>query len=130
MEEGKSKKHKNAWPTKAAMEQIYDLNLWGGNSSSFYSGFGSHDPKLVLPYLEVVTSFLRAFEHPLTVCDLGCGDFNVGKELVKHTQNYIAVDIVPELIAHNQENFKADNLEFKCLNISKRRFTGSRLCHS
>ena len=112
------KKQKKPWPTKAVMQQIYDRNLWGGNSSSFYSGFGSHDPEILLPYLKVVTSFLTSFERPLSVCDLGCGDFNVGKELVKYTQNYIAVDIVPELIAYNKENFKADNLEFRCLDIA------------
>ncbi len=119
MSDVKSKKHKKAWPTKAVMQQIYDRNLWGGNSSSFYSGLGSHDPEIVLPYLKVVISFLNTFERPLTVCDLGCGDFNVGKELVKYTKNYVGIDIVPELIARNQEKFKADNLEFRCLDIAK-----------
>jgi SAM-dependent methyltransferase len=52
------------------------------------------------------------------VCDLGCGDFNIGKELVKHTKKYIAVDIVTDLIAHNKEKFKQENLEFQCLDIA------------
>ena len=34
------------------------------------------------------------------MCDLGCGDFNVGKELVKHAKRYVAVDIVADLKAH------------------------------
>lgn len=49
---------------------------------------------------------------------MGCGDFNVGKALVKHTEKYIAVDIVPELITYNKEHFKADHLEFQCLDIA------------
>jgi hypothetical protein len=100
------------------MEQIYAMKLWGGHKTDFYSGQGSHDPALVNPYIEVVRSFLQSFTTPITVCDLGCGDFNVGKELVSHTKNYIAVDIVPALIANHKKNFIADNLEFHCLDIS------------
>lgn len=106
------------WPTKDAMQQVYEKNFWGGDSSDFYSGPGSHRPEIINPYIEVVASFLTSFESPLTVCDLGCGDFNVGKELVKHTKKYIAVDIVPELIARNKEKFKEDNLEFHCLDLA------------
>ncbi len=109
---------KKPWPTKDAMAQIYELNLWGGNDSDFYSGAGSHHPELVNPYIEVLISFLSSFESPLSVCDLGCGDFNVGQLLVKHTSKYIAVDIVPELLARNKEKFKEENLEFRCLDIA------------
>jgi hypothetical protein len=113
-----TKKEKIPWPTKDAMEQIYDMKLWGGSDFDFYSGTGSHHPEIVDPYIGVVTSFLRSFENPLVVCDLGCGDFNVGKELVEHTQKYIAVDIVAKLINRNKEKFKNDKLEFHCLDIA------------
>jgi len=116
-EKNESNNIKKPWPTKDAMEQVYKMNLWGGNAFKFYSGDGSHKPELVNPYIKVVTSFLTSFENPLTVCDLGCGDFNIGKELVKFTKQYIAVDIVDELIAHNKSTFKANNLEFQCLDI-------------
>jgi hypothetical protein len=118
MDENGFKKIKKPWPTKDAMVQIYKLNLWGGDSSDFYSGIGSHHPELIHPYLEVVTSFLTSFKSPPIVCDLGCGDFNVGKELVKHTKKYIAVDIVPDLIVNNKIKFKDKNLEFLCLDIA------------
>ncbi|UAM98530.1 class I SAM-dependent methyltransferase [Polaribacter litorisediminis] len=119
MSEENSQKIKKPWPTKKAMEQIYDRNLWGNNDAEFYSGFGSHSPELVNPYIEKVQSFLTSFDEFLTVCDLGCGDFNIGNQLVKYTQKYIAVDIVPELIKYNKSKFMADNLEFKCLDVSK-----------
>ena len=112
------KKTKTPWPTKAAMEQVYEKNLWGGDKTDFYSGEGSHQPEIVNPYLSAVTAFLTSFKTPLTVCDLGCGDFNVGKALVQHTEKYIAVDIVPKLIARNKEKFRAPNLEFQCLDIA------------
>ena len=116
--ENGNKKAKKPWPTKDAMEQVYEMNLWGGNKAPFYSGIGSHDPKIVDPYIDAITSFLKSFKTPLHVCDLGCGDFNVGKELVKHTKKYVAVDIVNNLIFHNKEKFKEDNLEFQCLDIA------------
>lgn len=111
-------KHKQPWPTKDAMEQVYEKNLWGGNSSDFYSGEGSHLPEIVTPYIAVVIDFLQSFENPLIVCDLGCGDFNIGKELVQFSKKYIAIDIVENLIEHNKKQFKADNLEFHCLDIA------------
>jgi len=113
------KEMKKPWPTKKAMEQIYENKLWGDNTSDFYSGEGSHSPEIVNPYLDVVTSFLKSFKNPIIVCDLGCGDFNVGKELVKYTEKFVAVDIVNDLIVRNKEKFKKDNLEFYCLDIAK-----------
>ena len=100
------------------MAQIYENNLWGGNGSKYYSGLGSHHPETVNPYIAVVSDFLKDLETPQVVCDLGCGDFNVDKELVKYSKKYIAIDIVPELIAHHKKEFKADNLEFHALDIA------------
>jgi SAM-dependent methyltransferase len=114
-----AQRKKQAWPTKAAMTQIYKQHLWGGNHTDFYSGEGSHHPELVDPYVEVVSTFLSTFETPPVVCDLGCGDFNVGSRLVEFTQRYIAVDIVEDLIRHNLKRFKNEHLEFRQLDIAK-----------
>ncbi len=113
------KKIKKPWPTQAAMEQIYEAKLWGDNGTEFYSGDGSHQPELVEPYVDVVQSFLKSFENLLTVVDLGCGDFNIGKEMVGNTKKYIAVDIVEDLINFNRKKFQLPNLEFLCLDIAK-----------
>lgn len=110
---------KKPWPTKDVMEQIYEMNLWGGEDGDFYSGLGSHDPEIVIPYVDIVSEFLSSFEEPVTVLDLGCGDFNVGKRLVKYTDKYIAVDIVKDLIERNIKKFKDDRLEFICMDIAK-----------
>lgn len=100
------------------MTQIYEKNLWGGEGAEFYSGLGSHAPETVNPYIAAVSTFLKDLETPPVVCDLGCGDFNIGKELVKYTKKYIAIDIVPELVAHNRKTFNAGNLEFHALDIA------------
>ena len=112
-------KNKKPWPTKEAMEQVYAMNLWGKGESAFYSGNGSHDEVLVKPYLEVVRNFLKAHHNKLSVCDLGCGDFNIGMQLLEYAKHYIAVDIVPALINYNTTHFKFDHLEFQCHNIAK-----------
>lgn len=110
---------KGVWPTKAVMEQIYSQNLWGTDGSEFYSGEGSHKPEIVNAYVGVVQSFLNSFTDKLEVCDLGCGDFNIGQHLVAYSKKYIAVDIVPDLITRNQKEYALENLEFQCLDISK-----------
>ena len=115
----KSEKNKKPWSTKKAMEQIYSENLWGTNNEAFYSGEGSHNTEQVEPYIKKVQSFLTAFKQPISVCDLGCGDFNIGKQLVSYTKKYNGLDIVKDLIAYNIQNFKAENLEFCCLDIAK-----------
>ena len=76
------------------MAQIYEKNLWGGIGHVFFSGEGSHEESLVMPWLKAVQEFLGLFKNPISVCDLGCGDFNVGKELLPFCSHYIGVDIV------------------------------------
>jgi hypothetical protein len=114
-----TKKSKIPWPTKAVMAQIYEKHLWGGIEFDFYSGEGSHNLKITSPYIDAVTGFLKSQNSSLTVCDLGCGDFNIGKHFVEYTHKYIGIDIVESLIERNKAIFKADNLEFHCLDISK-----------
>ena len=105
---------KTPWPTKAVMSQIYEKNLWGGKHHDFYSGIGSHDPKIITPYLEVLISFFESHNNALIVCDLGCGDFNIGKHLIAYTSHYFAIDIVEHLIERNKIKFKSDKLKFYC----------------
>ncbi len=111
--------NKRPWPTKDAMNQIYKKHLWGGNDFDFFSGKGSHNPEIVIPYVEAVTTFLKSHAEKLSVCDFGCGDFNIGKQLVSYTSKYVAIDIVESLIVRNKAKFKTNNLEFQCLDISK-----------
>ncbi|WP_298495445.1 bifunctional 2-polyprenyl-6-hydroxyphenol methylase/3-demethylubiquinol 3-O-methyltransferase UbiG [uncultured Algibacter sp.] len=114
-----AKKTKKPWPTKDVMHQIYDMHLWGGNEFDFYSGIGSHNPEIINPYLESINAFLKSHNNALVVCDLGCGDFNIGKHLTPFTKKYIAIDIVENLINRNKKNYQEDNLDFYCLDISK-----------
>ena len=110
--------HKKPWSTKKAMDQIYKNNLWGRGKSNFFSGDGSHDSAILNPYLKALSLFLTSFNKPLTIVDLGCGDFNVGNQLLHLSENYIGVDIVETLIQRNKDVFKDHNLKFYCLDIA------------
>lgn len=113
------KKKKTPWPTKAVMTQIYEKHLWGGTAYKFYSGDGSHNKSITEPYIEAVKMFLSNFKSPLSICDLGCGDFNIGKQLLPYSKEYHAVDIVEDLITFNKNKFTNKKVNFKCMDISK-----------
>ena len=49
---------------------------------------------------------------------MGCGDFNIGKDLAEFASHYYAVDIVPALIKLNQAKFQLPNLTFHCLDVA------------
>lgn len=104
--------------TKEVMHAIYKDKRWGGKKHDFYSGIGSHAADIVDPYVACMIKFLKALDTKPMVCDLGCGDFNVGKQLVAYTKKYTGVDIVEDLIIRNKEQYKEGNLEFLCLNIA------------
>lgn len=112
-----SQNRNSATSTKEVMSEIYEKKKWGGANKDFYSGSGSHSRKVVRPYNKVISSFLQSFENGLVVCDLGCGDFNVGEKLVPYSKKYQAIDIVEDLIERNKKLFINDKLEFHCLNI-------------
>ncbi len=102
---------------KLAMRSVYLEKKWGGKNKDFYSGGGSHSKRLVGPYVRTIKTFLDSKPNKLTVCDFGCGDFNVGKRLVEFSKTYQAFDVVEELIVRNRKQFKNEKLTFDCLDI-------------
>ncbi len=105
---------------KEVFSTIYKERLWDTkNNLDFDSGPGSHTKEIVEPYISEVQNFLKSHEERLTVIDIGCGDFNIGKNLVEHTRQYIGVDVVSELIERNKNLFKFPNLKFMNLDVAK-----------
>jgi hypothetical protein len=105
-------------PTANVFGAIYKQGKWGhGSEGDFCSGRGSHDPAIVGPYIEAVAGFLRSIPDLPSVVDLGCGDFNIGKQLRPYVGNFIACDVVPELIARNVLKFGGESVDFQCLDV-------------
>ena len=98
---------------------IYRKKEWGENKNfTLYSGSGSHNNEIILPYINKIIEFLE--KENLTILDLGCGDFNVGKHFINYAKEYIAVDVVEEVIKLNREKYsEISNLQFIKLDITK-----------
>jgi len=86
-------------------------------NGELYSGSGSHQFDLVFPYVSAVTDFCRSLKVPPSAVDLGCGDFNIGRQIRPYCGRYIACDVVPELIEQNLSRFGDLRVEFRCLDI-------------
>ena len=100
----------------------------GENYSKFDSGPGSHVPEVVSIYLNEVENFLKSLSKKPDVVDLGCGDFYIGSKLRKLCNNYIAADIVDELISFNKEKYKLLNVEFRNIDITRDELPSGDIC--
>jgi SAM-dependent methyltransferase len=101
--------------TKDVFTKIYTNNIWGGEAGSFYSGSGSQF-EVAQKYCEMVKDFITKHDVK-TILDLGCGDFNVGKNLQLQGTKYIGIDIVQPLVDRNINEFGTNNIEFRCMNM-------------
>lgn len=105
-------------PVEEIFSAIYREGRWEAKShDDFSSGSGSHIPTVVLPYVNAVRKFLDALPCPPSVVDLGCGDFNVGKQLRPCCGQYVACDVVPALIQRNKDKFAGLDVDFRCMDI-------------
>ena len=97
---------------------VYRDKLWSaGESIDFSSGTGSHEERIVRPYVESVRAFLGELGGETDVVDLGCGDFTVGARLRDAAGRFVACDVVPALIERNRHMFAALRVDFRCLDI-------------
>ncbi len=98
--------------------KIYKDKLWDKKSLNFNSGPGSHNNELVIPFLEFVKSFIIKKKIE-SIVDLGCGDFNIGKNIYNKVNIYYGIDIVPDLIEYNKKKFANSTVQFQCKNFIK-----------
>lgn len=102
-------------PMQEIFAQIWSKNVWGDTESR--SGGGSNLKQ---------TAFLRPQLQSLlhergisSMLDIPCGDFHWMKELqFPKSFHYLGADIVPQLIASNQERYGSENFQFQVLNLT------------
>ncbi|WP_146345380.1 class I SAM-dependent methyltransferase [Phaeobacter marinintestinus] len=121
------KKHKPTAPAdydglsrQEAFSKVYRDRIWSRTTpdeSPFHSGEGSRNPEVTGPYVAAISGFLQEFGSGKSVADIGCGDFEIGRQLVPFATRYMAFDIVPELIEHHRANETADHLSFDVLDL-------------
>jgi hypothetical protein len=98
--------------------EIYRRKMWGSADNSDYcSGQGSHYRSIVDPYIQSVREFLSGFPTTPNAVDLGCGDFNIGSQLRDCCGQFVATDVVHDLIERNARVFARLNVSFRCVDI-------------
>lgn len=103
---------------EAIFTDIYEKSKWGGSKGDFYSGTGSSDSQIVTAYVSMVSekASTEGFRG-MNFVDLGCGDFSVSRHLLPFCSNYVGVDIVPQLIRRNQNQWSTETIHFAHLDI-------------
>ena len=99
-------------------DNIYQQGLWGAQYSS---GPGSHWSPLVNAYVDCFRTFLRekTVDHGLTIIDIGCGDFNVGKNFTKDCMQLIGIDTSQSIININRKRYRFKNTIFMNLDATE-----------
>ena len=106
------------WENKSnqeIFEEIYRDKIWGKSPNSadvFFSGGGSHGADVVSSYVKSVKKFLSSLKNKPVIVDIGCGDFNIGKNFLTMAKKYVGCDVVPSLIDFNKKTHRHKNLSF------------------
>jgi SAM-dependent methyltransferase len=109
-----------------AFTAIYEQNLWGGEPGEYTSGSGSV-PAVADEYARRIRELIAERGHR-SVLDLGCGDFQVGTLIAESGVRYRGADVVPGLIAANQDKYGNERISFTCLDISQDALPSADLC--
>jgi len=100
-------------------DKIYSQGVWGKTEDGIYtSGSGSHSAKVIGPYIDVVKNFISDI-RPKVIVDIGCGDFNVGKNFAEDAEKYVAFDVSSVILQRNKEKYSSlENVEFLKLDLA------------
>jgi len=115
----------NLKSNREIFSEIYSNSLWHKMpGEKFGSGSGSHDEKIILPYINLLVPLIVNNNIRL-ITDLGCGDFWIMRHVLGTlSQNgykyfYNGVDVVEELIKYNSETFNQPNVKFHCMDAAQ-----------
>lgn len=86
-------------PLPEAFDAIYRDRVWAGESEML-SGPGSYGPPATR-YAAFVREFI-ARTGARSLVDVGCGDFNVGRQIAPALERYIGVDVSRTIIERNR----------------------------
>ena len=108
---------------RQTFQEIYKNAVWGRDENEgYFSGDGSRGEAAKI-YVERMAELLERhiaeLGRPISVVDLGCGDFHIGHALTVRIPSliYIGCDIVPEVILCNQKAYADDRISFRQVDI-------------
>ena len=115
----------NLKSNREIFSEIYSNSLWHKMpGEKFGSGSGSHDEKIIVPYINLLIPLIVNNNIRL-ITDLGCGDFWIMRHvlgfLAEKNYNffYNGVDVVEDLINYNRETFRHPNIKFHCMDAAQ-----------
>jgi 2-polyprenyl-3-methyl-5-hydroxy-6-metoxy-1,4-benzoquinol methylase len=108
--------------------EIYAKKEWSEDpeTNEFSSGSGS-GVEYTRRYCECISDFI-ASNRTKAVVDLGCGDFRVGRQIARPEISYTGVDLVPNLIEHNQKMFGTSHIRFQVGDLTNGELPDGDLC--
>lgn len=92
---------------------IHQSKAWGDGES--VSGPGSSKERAA-SFLPALVDLMQR-RSIATLLDVPCGDFNWAGPLADAVDNYIGIDIVPELIQNNRQRYGSPRRRFECLDM-------------
>jgi hypothetical protein len=95
-------------PAPTVFASIYHQNIWDGDES--VSGRGS-DLRRTATLIKALPTLLREIGAQ-TMLDAACGDFHWMKEVDLPVERYVGMDIIPELVAKNNEQYGDQHRSF------------------
>lgn len=95
---------------REAFVSIYATHEWKGKS---LSGPGS-DEERTEEFRSFLSSFLRSHQIG-SVTDCGCGDWSYARLMDWTGIQYTGVDVVPDVITRNREQYSRPNISFECV---------------
>ena len=110
--------HYKTLSTPEVFDKIYSDCAWGRDSEGGpTSGAGSREENIVGPYVAALSTLI-SLHRCHTVVDIGCGDFEVGQQLLPLAGRYLACDVSDVILQRNRRKFTAPNLEFRQLDLA------------
>lgn len=99
----------------SVFSRVYWTNVWGSDETA--SGAASELSQTTV-VREALPSVLRELKAD-SLLDAPCGDFHWMSHVDLDLQSYVGVDVVPELIAENEQRYAAAGVEFRTLDITR-----------
>lgn len=100
---------------RAIFTRIYQRNEWGSEES--VSGLGSTRARGA-DFNGELLDLLRRLDARVLL-DAPCGDFNWIEAVADGVEQYVGVDVVPELISHNVQHHQRDGRSFLLADLTR-----------
>ncbi len=95
-------------PSAEPFNRIYSANAWGAGSGP------ASRAAVTIEYRCFVERFIT-MNAISSILDIGCGDWQFSQFMNFAGAHYLGLDIVPEIIARNDEMFGRDNVAFRMM---------------